>query len=82
MFSFNHRVLQDNSVENAEPKVVVVSISPQSIASLAAKFSLQMTECFMKLNTFFKQLGCHYVFDTNLARNFSLLEMQKEFQER
>ena len=80
-----YKVLAENSEISSgggEGKVIVVSVSPQSVASLAAKNSLEMTQCLRKLTAFFKQLGCHRVFDTNVARNFSLAEMGKEFVER
>lgn len=32
--------------------------------------------------TFHRLLGVHFVFDTAFARNFSLLESQKEFVQR
>ena len=77
------RVLLDNeSAEDGDKKVVVISISPQSLSSIAARFSLSMDECLKKLTRFFKDIGCNYVFDTNMARNFSLMETQKEFIER
>lgn len=38
-------------------KTVVVSISPQSRASLAAKYKLSAQEASCKLNGFFKSLG-------------------------
>lgn len=63
-------------------KTVVVSLSPQSTASLAVKYDLTQAEAFAKLAGFFKQLGVHYVFDSTTARNFSLLESQREFVQR
>jgi iron only hydrogenase large subunit-like protein len=62
--------------------LVVVSISPQSRASIAAKFRLGVKETAQKLTRFFKDLGVHYVLDTTFARNFSLIEIQKEFVEK
>lgn len=45
----------------AEQKVVVVSVSPQSRASLAARYDLSSTEAGRKLTCFFKGLGeCKY----------------------
>jgi len=61
---------------------MIASISPQSLASIAAKLMLRMDDCMSKLVTFFKDLGFDFVFDTNLARNISLLEMQEEFVKR
>ncbi|KAJ7383618.1 hypothetical protein OS493_026804 [Desmophyllum pertusum] len=63
-------------------KVIIVSVSPQSRASVAAKFRLNVTETAKKLTTFFKDLGVHHVFDTTFSRDFSLAESQREFVQR
>ncbi|XP_066984193.1 cytosolic Fe-S cluster assembly factor narfl isoform X2 [Macrobrachium rosenbergii] len=76
-----YRVLAENEHE-CKRKVVVVSLSPQATLSVAAKFSLSPDECTQKLAGYFKKLGASYVFDTNFARSFSLLEAAKEFLER
>uniref|UniRef100_A0A8V0ZE67 Nuclear prelamin A recognition factor like n=1 Tax=Gallus gallus TaxID=9031 RepID=A0A8V0ZE67_CHICK len=65
-----------------EQKLVVVSVSPQSRASLAAKCKMSILETAKKLTAFLKSQGVHYVFDTTFSRNFSLLESQKEFVKR
>ncbi|XP_068125532.1 cytosolic iron-sulfur assembly component 3 isoform X1 [Hyperolius riggenbachi] len=78
-----YKILAQNKAGvSSQYKMVVVSVSPQSRASLAAKFNLNVQETAKKLNAFFKNLGVHYVFDTSFSRNFSLLENQKEFIER
>ncbi|NXV01931.1 NARFL factor, partial [Cettia cetti] len=75
------RVLALNKAAAAqEQKVVVVSVSPQSRASLAARCSLGLLQTAQKLTTFLKSV--HYVFDTTFSRNFSLLESQHEFLRR
>ena len=75
-----YKVIEENSkLSETEQKLIVVSISPQSRASIAAKFNLGVKETALKLTRFFKDLGVHYVFDTTFARNFSLIEIQKEF---
>ncbi|XP_026714426.1 cytosolic iron-sulfur assembly component 3 [Athene cunicularia] len=66
----------------SEQKLVVVSVSPQSRASLAARCKMGVLETAKKLTAFFKSLGVHYVFDTTFSRNFSLLESQREFVKR
>ncbi|KAK3782930.1 hypothetical protein RRG08_016309 [Elysia crispata] len=63
-------------------KEIVVSISPQARASLAAAFKLSIVATAHKLTAFFKRLGVHHVFDTNLARSFSLIETCHEFVRR
>uniref|UniRef100_A0A3Q4AY67 Iron hydrogenase small subunit domain-containing protein n=1 Tax=Mola mola TaxID=94237 RepID=A0A3Q4AY67_MOLML len=76
------KVLQNNKTSGTEKKVVVVSVSPQSRASLAAHYDLSSTEAGRRLTSFFKGLGVHHVFDTSFSRTFSLLESQREFVER
>ncbi|XP_010001848.1 PREDICTED: cytosolic Fe-S cluster assembly factor NARFL [Chaetura pelagica] len=66
----------------SEQKLVVVSVSPQSRASLAARYKMGVLETAKKLTMFFKSLGVHYVLDTTFSRNFSLLESQREFVKR
>ncbi|XP_010949161.1 cytosolic iron-sulfur assembly component 3 isoform X3 [Camelus dromedarius] len=65
-----------------QQRLVVISVSPQSRASLAARFQLNPTDTARKLTAFFKKIGAHYVFDTAFSRNFSLLESQREFVQR
>ncbi|CAH2307409.1 cytosolic Fe-S cluster assembly factor NARFL [Pelobates cultripes] len=78
-----YKILKLNKEEDSsQHKLVVVSLSPQSRASLAAKFNLSITDTAKKLTSFFKQIGVHHVFDTTFARNFSLLESQQEFIKR
>ncbi|KAK9978332.1 hypothetical protein ABG768_020087 [Culter alburnus] len=78
-----YRVLRYNKqVSSSEQKVVVVSVSPQSRASLAAHYGLNSSEVARRLTSFLKNLGVHHVFDTSFSRSFSLLESQREFLER
>ncbi|XP_064647003.1 cytosolic Fe-S cluster assembly factor narfl-like [Lineus longissimus] len=79
-----YRILDQNR-KTEDPGVikhVVISISPQARASLAAKYKLSDENAAKKLTAFFKQLGAEYVFDTTFSRNFSLLESCKEFIQR
>ncbi|XP_008047579.1 cytosolic Fe-S cluster assembly factor NARFL [Carlito syrichta] len=77
------KVLDANKVAApAQQKLVVVSVSPQSRASLAARCQLNPTDTARKLTSFFKKIGVHFVFDTAFSRNFSLLECQREFVRR
>ncbi|KAM8844592.1 cytosolic Fe-S cluster assembly factor narfl [Spinachia spinachia] len=78
------RVLLNNqsAVSEQQKVVVVVSVSPQSRASLAARFDLSSSEAGRRLTSFFKGLGVHHVFETSFSRTFSLLESQREFVER
>ncbi|XP_062264727.1 cytosolic Fe-S cluster assembly factor narfl [Platichthys flesus] len=76
------KVLQNNKADVTDKKVVVVSVSPQSRASLAAHYNLSSGEAGKRLTSFFKSIGIHHVFDTSFSRTFSLLESQREFMER
>ncbi|KAI5670839.1 hypothetical protein M9H77_11203 [Catharanthus roseus] len=60
-------------------KDVVISLSPQSRASLAVYFGLSPLQVFRKLTTFFKSLGVKAVFDTSCSRDLSLIESCNEF---
>lgn len=78
-----YKILAENELCNEDTKkLLVASISPQSLASIAAKFGMNMEDCASRLVTFFKGIGIHYVFDTNLARNIALIEMEEEFVNR
>jgi iron only hydrogenase large subunit-like protein len=63
-------------------KVVVVSVSPQTRASLAAKYGLSPLQVARRVTAFLKGLGVDQVFDTSFSRDMSLLESQREFVER
>ncbi|XP_004705841.1 cytosolic iron-sulfur assembly component 3 [Echinops telfairi] len=77
------KVLRENgAAAPGQQKLVVASVSPQSVASLAARFQLKPTDTARKLTAFFKKIGVHRVFDTAFSRNFSLLESQREFVRR
>ncbi|KAK0055968.1 cytosolic Fe-S cluster assembly factor NARFL [Biomphalaria pfeifferi] len=80
-----YRVLKENILQtgqSSQEKLVVLSISPQARASVAAKFKLSAQATARKLTSFFKSLGVHYVFDAAFANNFSLIESCLEFEKR
>jgi iron only hydrogenase large subunit-like protein len=58
---------------------VVISISPQTRASLAVHYGLNAAQTLRRLITLFKSLGADYVFDTSFSREFTLLESMGEF---
>ena len=83
-------VLQHNApATSPDHRVPVLSIAPQSIASLAASISsssrsqispriiLKRAQAFCR-----QELGFEHVYDTTFARHISLLEQRREFQER
>jgi iron only hydrogenase large subunit-like protein len=70
-------------------QIPVLSISPQSLASLAASVSSTSTfpvtprHILRRVRAFCKNvLGFEHVFDTTFARHLALLEHTREFQER
>ncbi|KAJ3036011.1 hypothetical protein HDV00_003146 [Rhizophlyctis rosea] len=83
-----YKVLESNRMAQAEGRTadyrtIIISISPQSRASFAAKYGLTPLQIHKRLLYFFKQtIGAHYVFDTAFSRDFSLIESAKEFVRR
>ncbi|CAF1193631.1 unnamed protein product [Rotaria sordida] len=77
------RVLQLNqSLDQNDPnrKITVISISPQSLSSLAVKYKLDGLTCARRITSFLKtKLKIDYVYDISYARNFALIEMKNEF---
>ena len=92
----SHIQVLDFLTENAshEPtsrkrKIPVVSIAPQSLASLAASVSspsipsVTPSQILRRIVSFFNQaLDIEHVYDTTFARHISLLEHSREFWER
>ncbi|KAJ7946407.1 Cytosolic Fe-S cluster assembly factor narfl [Quillaja saponaria] len=62
-----------------EGKTVIVSLSPQSRASLAVHFGISPLQVLRKLTTFFKSLGVKAIFDTSCSRDLTLIESCNEF---
>ncbi|KAF9110366.1 hypothetical protein BGX27_006461 [Mortierella sp. AM989] len=82
-----YSILKQNkiAIETNDPsthRTVVISISPQTRASFAAKYNQTPLQVARKLTWFFKNLGVHSVFDTTFSRDLSLLETGREFVER
>ncbi|CAH2292124.1 nuclear prelamin A recognition factor [Pelobates cultripes] len=63
-------------------RLVVASVSPQSVPYFAVKFRLSVCEAARKLCGFLKSLGVQHVFDTTIAADFSILETQRDFIQR
>ncbi|XP_037265937.1 nuclear prelamin A recognition factor isoform X3 [Falco rusticolus] len=72
----------EEKCDTSKHKVLAVSICPQSLPYFAAKFSLSVNDAAKRLCGFLKSLGVHYVFDTTIAADFSILESQREFVQR
>ncbi|XP_055332708.1 cytosolic Fe-S cluster assembly factor narfl-like [Paramacrobiotus metropolitanus] len=77
------RILDQNAqVPVQEKKFIVLSVSDQSLASIATRYGLSMRECQQRLTGLFKSMGVHKVFDLGVASALSLLESREEFLER
>lgn len=61
---------------------VVVTLSPQSRASLAAHFGLPVIDVHRKLVGVFRSIGVHLVIDSTCSGDFALLESRSEFLHR
>ena len=83
----------DSNGEPSSPnyKIPVISIAPQSLASLAASLSSSLSsetvitpqQVLRRIQVFCKDiLGFAYVFDTTFARHIALQEHVEEFLER
>lgn len=62
-----------------EGKVVVVAISPQSLASLADLLRIGINEAFLRLAAVLKAAGVRYVTDLACAGDVALTESVREF---
>lgn len=63
----------------AEKKVIVCSVCPQSIASIATSYGISIDSAFRKLRSLLKGLGFTHVMSTNAGRDISLYESAREF---
>ncbi|KAI8888453.1 iron hydrogenase [Backusella circina FSU 941] len=76
-------ILQQNKDDPSQHRTIVISISAQSRASLAAKYRLSLIQVHKRLVYFFKHyLGAHHVFDTSFTQDLSLVESSREFVDR
>ena len=76
-------------VTSPNHRIPVISIAPQSLASLSASLSsssrtpLTIKQVFRRVEGFCRQvLGFAHVYDTTFARHVALLEHSNEFYER
>lgn len=78
--NFFYDFLSENKMlEKDKRKLIAISISPQTKASIAVKNNLSYEETSKKLNIFLKRMGADIVLDTTVGRELSLLESGKEF---
>ena len=81
--------LSSNPPPNSpDHKIPVISIAPQSLASLSASLSFNlrkeigMNKVYRRVQKFCEELGFEHSYDTTFARHLSLLEHTTEFLER
>ncbi|RKP17217.1 iron hydrogenase [Rozella allomycis CSF55] len=67
-------------LENRCPdEIIIVTVSPQTRASFAAKHNLTADQVVVGMINFFKSLGVDVLLDSNIARSVSLLNIWKEY---
>ena len=62
--------------------VVIVCLSPQSVASMATFIGISSSDIFLRLAAALKLLGVDYVLDTSAAGDVALIEAREEFMLR
>ncbi|KAJ1645016.1 Cytosolic Fe-S cluster assembly factor nar1 [Coemansia erecta] len=80
-------ILEENrrlhsSGQGAQAKHVVVTVSPQTRASLAVKYKLSTTSVARRMTGILKQMGVDHVFDSAFTRDLTLVESAREFVQR
>ncbi|XP_070506459.1 probable cytosolic Fe-S cluster assembly factor AGAP009023 [Chironomus tepperi] len=81
------RILNENNLakqnnETDKIKTVVITISQQSLLSLAKRYSLDVVDALKHFAGYFKKIGADYILDTKIADDLALLEARNEFIER
>lgn len=80
------RVLNENNKAKIDRpndvKIIVFTVSQQSLLSLGKKYNLEPEEAAKRLSGYFKQLGADKVLDTRIADDLALLENREEFTKR
>lgn len=75
------KVINDNKIGLIK-RQIVISLSLQSISSMAARNAMSAQEAAERLSSFFISIGCHKVYDINLARHLALTESYREYKKR
>ena len=70
------------SASSEKEKIIVVTLSSQSRASLAAHYGLSPLDLTKRLSAFLKRLGVNYFFEDSLGRDLALMATFEEFWER
>lgn len=80
MLSENNKAKEEK--RSSDVKVIVFTVSQQSLLSIAKKYLLSPENAVKHLAGYFKQLGADYVLDTKVADDLALLENRDEFLKR
>jgi iron only hydrogenase large subunit-like protein len=81
-------LIQEQSYEKVIEKLdqsnmlIVVTLSPQSVASLAASINKSASVTFLLLCSVLKKIGVEYVLDASCGADVSLVEAREEFKRR
>jgi iron only hydrogenase large subunit-like protein len=62
--------------------VVVVAMSPQSIAAIASRLGISSISAFLRISAVLKKMGVKYVVDVASAADIALMEAREEFMAR
>ncbi|KAI8435348.1 hypothetical protein MSG28_003673 [Choristoneura fumiferana] len=79
---FSERKYTDTKGVTRDVSLIVISLSPQPLLSLAARYKLPADDAAGRLAGYFKSLGADLVLDMTVAEDLSLLEAQQEFVQR
>ena len=60
-------------------ELIVVTLSPNSVASMANRLSIEVVKCFQLLSTWLKSLGVYMVCDAAVGGDIALIETREEF---
>ncbi|XP_068629902.1 probable cytosolic Fe-S cluster assembly factor GL21135 [Battus philenor] len=78
----SERKYTDSRGTTHDVNLVVVSMSPQPVLSLAVRYKLHPDEATKRLAGYFKSIGVDLVLDMTVAQDLCLLEAQQEFLQR
>ena len=67
---------------HAGGRCVVVTLSPQTVASIASLLDMSLVDTFVALASMLKRIGVRYVLDASAGGDVSLVESGHEFLRR
>lgn len=71
-----------NNLRNKEDRVIIASISPQTLASFAAKYDVPAPQVYSIITSFLTGLGVDRVMDISTSRDIALVASAQEFIHR